>query len=328
MGFIGLGGMGRGHTHIFRDKIKSTVVHAGVDPSPESRKRFMEEHPGAKTYENYKDMLADNEVDAVLVASPTFYHRDAVIDIMKSGRHVLSEKPLGRTVKDCHAMIKVAEKTGKVLMVAHCRRFDTDWGTIRKVITEDKLGGPVLWRHLAGGVLPTPWFVDDKLSGGPMLDGAIHDHDFGNWVFGDPDYVIAHEIRLGKATGANTVTAIVQYKAGHQMVHCWSWDIRASHLLDLLGPKGSLLQGAGPFLNDKLDTKKNGYYHLLPHGGKPKLLKFKRTDMYVAEDKHFIDCINGKAECRSPATEAIKGVAVGEAIINAARGKGKLKVSW
>lgn len=328
IGIIGLGGMGRGHGHMFRSDVKGSKVVAGTDVAPKALKAFTEDHPEAKTYTDYKDMLADDNVDAVVICTPTFFHKQATIDALKSGRPVLIEKPLARTVADCRRMIDVADKAKKLLMVAQCRRFDPDWGTIRKVVESGQLGAPVLWRHIAAGYVAQKWFTDDKLGGGPLFDGAVHDHDFGNWIFGDPEEVLAREIRLGSDTAVNTASAIVQYKSGHQMVHCWSWDVASLHSLDLIGPKGSLAPGAGPLASDDLDTTKFGYYRFTPRKKNPRLVKFRKANMYVNEDQHFIDCLNGKKQCLSPASEAIKGVAVGEAICKAARGRGSAKVRW
>lgn len=328
VGLIGLGGMGRGHGHIFRDHIADARVTAGADPSPDARASFGSDHPEARAYESHDALLAESDVDIVVISTPTYYHREAAIAAMESGRDVLIEKPLARTVEDGHRMIEVSQRTGKLLMVAHCRRYDNDWGTIKRVFEQGTLGTPWLWRHVAAGYVPSPWFVDDKLSGGPLFDGAVHDHDFGNWIFGDPQDVLASEIRLGNDTAVNTASAIVRYKGGHQMVHSWSWDVAGLHALDILGPGGGLTRGTGAVSTDGLDMENYGYYCLTPRKQPAELLRFDKADMYVAEDRHFVECLSGGAECLSPATEAIKAVAVGEAILQAARGDGHAPINW
>ena len=63
-------------------------------------------------------------------------------------------------------------------------------------------------------------------------------------------------------------------------------------------------------------------------GKKKKLVSFKRTDMYVTQAKHFIDCINGKAKCITPASQSIKAVAIAEAILKASVKGTAAKVQW
>jgi predicted dehydrogenase len=244
---------------------------------------------------------------------------------------VLTEKPLARTVAHGRQMIDVSHKTRKLLMVAHCRRFDTDWGTMAKIISGGAIGRPVLWRHVNAFLISFggPWFMDAKLSGGPLMDGAIHNYDFANFMFGDPQSVIARSIKLTRKTAIDTGTAVVQYKSGDQLMVSWTWGVTSGGCHDLLGPKGSLNFGPGDFADGKLDTKDFGYYVTAdPPRQKKKLWKFKRTDMYVTQARHFLDCLNGKAKCRTPATEAIKGVAVAEAILKAAPHGRSVKVEW
>ena len=332
VGFIGLGGMGMGQAKAFA-QVKTCKVVAGADLAAPSRERFSTEFPGSKVFEDYKEMLKDSGVDAVVIATPTFYHKDVAIDVLRSGRPVLSEKPVARYVADARKMIAAADKAGKLLMVAHCRRYDTDWGTIAKAVGSGMLGGPVLWRHMVGsnlGLRFAPWFLDDKLGGGPLIDGAIHDHDFCNLMFGDPETVVGTAVKLHPGcTGVDTGNMITQYKSGHQSVNTWSWVTHGASAMDIIGPKGSLQFGPGDLATPDLDTTKFGYYRFAdPLNKKPKLLKFVKKDMYVTQAKHFIDCLDGKAKCLTPATEAIKGVAVAEAFFKSVKTGKSVKVAW
>lgn len=330
IGFVGLGGMGMGQVNAFAATGACRVV-AGADPFSGAQEGFKKKFPDAEVYSNYKQLLRNKKVDAIVCVTPTLYHRDVAIDAMKSGRDVLTEKPLARTVAHGRQMIEAASKTRKLLMVAHCRRFDTDWGTLAKIVQAGTIGRPILWRHAIASLFRFggPWFLDDKLGGGPLFDGAVHNYDFGNLMFGDPESVVARSIKLTTKTAMDTATAVVQYKSGDQIMVCWTWGIGSIGCHDLLGPKGSINFGPGDFASDKLNTSDFGYYVTADPGrAKKKLWKFKRTDMYVTQARHFLDCLKGKTRCIAPATEAIKGIAVAEAILKAARGNGIAKVKW
>jgi predicted dehydrogenase len=334
IGVIGLGGMGMGQAKAFAEA-PGCKVCAGADPSEKSRENFIKEFPNATAYTDYKQLINDKKVDAVVIVIPTLYHTGVAIEVMKSGRPVLTEKPLARTVADCHKMISASEKYKQLLMVAQCRRFDTDWGTFGKIYKAGELGEKVLWRHTNASKLsiynPSKWFLDEQVGGGPLLDGAVHNYDYANHIFGDPESVIATSIKLDNdCTAVDTGTAVVQYKSGSQLMVSWSWVVWSrANTMDVIGTKASLTFGAGELASDKLDTKNYGYYLVAnTDRTKTKLHKFKRTNMYVTQAKHFLDCIKGKTQCISPATEAIKGVAIAEAIFNAAKKNGVAKVKW
>jgi len=334
VGFIGVGGMGMGQARAF-SKVKGATVAACADLSDKCRENFLKEFPNAKAHTQYKDLIADASIDAVVIATPTLLHKDVAIDAMKAGKQVLTEKPLGRTVADCKKMIDASEKTKKLLMVAHCRRFDPDWGTWGKIVTSGTIGSPVLWRNCSAGKFslwsPAKWFLDDKLGGGPLIDGAIHNYDFGNMLFGDPESVISSSIKLDPAvTAVDTGTAVVRYKSGNQLLVSWSWSICGAGMHDIIGPKGSIMFGAGDLATPELDQKTYGYYRVADASNvKKKLVKFKRGDMYVNQAKHFIDCITGKTKtCLTPATDSIKAVAIAEAILTAGPKGKEMKVKW
>jgi len=329
IGFIGAGGMGGYHARVF-SKLRGSKVVAVADPSAEARERFAE-HAGAAThYDDHRRLLRDKRVDAVVVAVPTGYHAKLAIETMRSGRHVMVEKPMARTVAEARRMNDVAEKTGRVLMVAQCRRYDTEWGTFGRLVNAGRLGRPILWRHVAAGMGPGGWFVDHKLSGGPIMDGAVHDQDYANFLFGDPQQVTARAIKLTGADCVDTVTAIVEYPEGDQLMLSWSWGVApGGGTQDALGTKGSVNFYPTDTGASQADLKRYGYYRYANRKtGKSSLVRYTRKDMYQAQGRHFLDCIAGGAQCRTPGTEAIKAVAVAEAILAAVVKGGVKKVRW
>ena len=330
IGFIGVGGMGMYQVRTFQ-KVRGARIVAAADPSPVARQGFAQHMPGVTVYDDHRAMLKDGRVEAVVVAVPTYYHAPMAIDAMKAGRPVMVEKPMARTVSAARRMTEVSARTKQLLMVAHCRRYDADWGTFAKVVTGGRIGRPVLWRHVMCGGGPGGWFMDEKLGGGPIMDGAVHDQDFANYLFGDPQSVSASAIKLACHSAVDTVTTVIQYAKGDQLMLSWSWGTAHSGggVQDALGTRGSVLFGAGSIDGQKLDHKKFGYYRVTDaKSQKPKLVRFARKDMYVTQGRHFLDCIQGKAKCRTPGKEAIKAVAVAEAILKCCAKGGSRKVRW
>jgi predicted dehydrogenase len=144
---------------------------------------------------------------------------------------VLLEKPMARTVAQCHQLNEDAAKFNTLLMIAHCRRYDPYWTSWGAYVTEGKLGGPILWRDVRAGFSPGGWFMDDALGGGPLIDGAVHNYDFANWIFGEPESVLASGIQMNPAYSAiDTGSAIIRYRAGHQLLISWSWAVKGTTL--------------------------------------------------------------------------------------------------
>ena len=329
LGFIGLGGMGLHQAKAFA-QVKGCRVFAGADVSGPSRAGFLQAFPGAKVYDDHRRMLSDAGVDAVVVAVPTGHHRAVASDALRARVPVLLEKPMARTVAECRRLIDLSEQTGTLLMIAHCRRFDPHWGILAGLIAGGKLGMPVLWRDVAAGIGPGRWFMDDRLGGGPLIDGAVHNYDFANFMFGAPDRVVSSAIKLDPGvTAIDTGSAVVRYKSGHQLLMSWSWSARGLRMHDIVGPKGFLQFGTGGLTPPESEKGKYSYCCLTDASGKQKLLKAQREpSMYVRQGKHFIDCVSGRAKCLSPGTEAIKAIAVAEAVLKAGPAGKALEVRW
>ncbi|MFW6039242.1 MAG: Gfo/Idh/MocA family protein [bacterium] len=315
IGFIGVGNMGRNQVDAFR-QLDDCRITAAADSSPASLEKFSELCPDAATFADHKALLADGSIDAVVVAVPTALHASTVLDVLASGRSVLVEKPMARTVEQCQQMIDAADKADRLLMVGHCRRFDNDWGTLASAYRDGRLGDPVLWRHVMAGVGPGGWFRDEQLGGGPLMDGAIHNQDFANLLFGEPASVVGNAIKFDpNCTGIDTGSVIIRYHNGCQLLLSWSWAVRGQRLHDVLGPQGTFVFGPG----DMTPPEGCGGHTLIDSDGSEHLLTFERRSMFVAQARHFLDCLQGKTTCASPGTEAIKAVALAETVLAAAR---------
>jgi myo-inositol 2-dehydrogenase/D-chiro-inositol 1-dehydrogenase len=311
-------------------QVKSCRVVAGADLSEPSRARFLQTFPDAKVYGDHRRMLSDAGVDAVVVAVPTGHHRAVASDALKARVPVLLEKPMARTVAECHRLIELSEQTGTLLMIAHCRRFDPHWGILAGLVAGGRLGTPVLWRDVAAGIGPGRWFMDDRLGGGPLIDGAVHNYDFANFMFGAPDRVISSSIKLDPGvTAIDTGSAVVRYRSGHQLLMSWSWSAKGCQMHDIVGPKGFLQFGTGGLAPPEREKGKYLYACLTDASGKQRLMKApKEPSMYVRQGRHFLDCVNGHARCLSPGTEAIKAIAVAEAVLRAGPAGKALEVRW
>src|SRR5262245_24329215 len=93
-----------------------------------------------KLYHNYKDLLADKDIEAVVIALPLHLHAQVSIDAMKAGKHVLCEKLMAWNVRQCKDMIHAADETGKILAIGHQRHYSLLYAQATEVLKTGELG--------------------------------------------------------------------------------------------------------------------------------------------------------------------------------------------
>ena len=180
-GVIGLGFFGEKHAEVLSSMPE--VELAAVCTCPRGRlDEIATRFAVPKTFTDYRDMLAETNVDAVSIVTHVDAHRDIAIDCLKAGKHVLLEKPMAGTVADCDAILAAAAAARGIFMVGHICRFDPRVGVAKESIDEGSIG-KVLYMYarrnlpanIGGEVL-------EKIS--PLLGDGIHDTDVMLWLSG------------------------------------------------------------------------------------------------------------------------------------------------
>lgn len=141
---------------------------------------------GVKKFHRLEDALRDPEIDAVDLCLPTHLHAPAAIAALRSGKHVLVEKPMAATAEECDRMIAAAERAGKILMCAQVLRFFPMYSVLKP--------GPALsarFRRRCAAPGWGEWLKDKSKSGGGVFDLLIHDVDMMLHLFGEPRVVSA-----------------------------------------------------------------------------------------------------------------------------------------
>ena len=147
---------------------------------------------GAKRgYENWRDLLADDEIDAVYVATPVFLHAEQTIAAAEAGKHVLCEKPMAMNAAECEQMIAACEANNVKFGVAYYRRFYPVLARVRKILASGEIGSPVFAQMNAFEYLEMSpdserhWFLEKaKSGGGPMMDFGCHRLEVLTHLFG------------------------------------------------------------------------------------------------------------------------------------------------
>ena len=167
-----------------------TELVAVVNHKPESMAEFAADFGIPRQYATVEAMLADGDVDALVVSTPNYLHAPQTIAALEAGVHVMVEKPMSMNAAEAEQMCAAAEKSGATLMVAHCWRFDPDvlWlkeqsGKLGQIIRTKGYGVHKHWG-------PSGWFTQRKFAGGgAMADMGIHALDTVRFLLGDPQPV-------------------------------------------------------------------------------------------------------------------------------------------
>ena len=100
-------------------------------------------YPNIKTFRSLEEMLADQNIELVVVNTPSVTHYDFTKQVINSGKNVVVEKPFTATVKQAEELIQLAKEKNVTLSVYHNRRYDSDYKTVKKVLDEGWLGNMV-----------------------------------------------------------------------------------------------------------------------------------------------------------------------------------------
>ncbi len=145
---------------------------------------------GAEVASDFEQCLAD-DIDAVIVVTPTDVHAEYCIKAAQAGKHVFCEKPMTRTLDETDQVVETVEAAGVKMMVGHVLRFFPEYETARQMIQDEQLGDVGMIRMARISVAPTGWFGDLQRSGGVILDMIIHDFDWLLWTLGPPERIYA-----------------------------------------------------------------------------------------------------------------------------------------
>ena len=200
---IGAGRAGMIHGLNFTQGIQNAVLVAIAEPNDEIAGQACRKLELDCRYRDYRQALEDDAVDAVVVVTPTAYHKDIVVAAADAGKHILCEKPMAMTEAECDVMIAAAAKNNVVLQIGFMRRFDRSFVYAKEQVKQRAIGDVVLVKSLTRGPsIPQRWQYDIAKSNGPLAEVNSHDIDTLRW-FAESEfnqvYAIAGNYRCPEA---------------------------------------------------------------------------------------------------------------------------------
>lgn len=178
IGIIGAGRIGKVHLESISYHVKNATVTAMADPfMNEETEKLIRSYGVSKVTKDYKDILNDKDIDAVLVCSSTDTHAAISIEAINTGKHVFCEKPVDHSIEKIQAVADALKEHPNIkFQVGFNRRFDHNFAAIRKAYDDGKIGeAHILKITSRDPEPPNPAYI--KVSGGIFLDMTIHDFD-------------------------------------------------------------------------------------------------------------------------------------------------------
>jgi predicted dehydrogenase len=297
-----------------------TVCDMDVARAEKTQKRLC---PWAKLTANVEEVAADPEVDAVVIATPIRTHRELVGRFLEADKHVLVEKPLARTVEECRALIDLAERHRRTLMVGHVFKYNAAVRRIKQYLEEGTLG-KLLYIYSQRVNLGR---IQHDVNA--LWSFAPHDLSIMNyWLGKDPVRVSARGFSYLNTGIEDVVFVTIEYPDGEGLhLHLGWLDPRKVRLMTLVGTKKMLVYDdvsldAKIQLYDKGITNLHGFLEA-PESYAQFQFQIRQGDLTIPtfpfdeplqnEIRHFIECVKSGRRPLSDGWDGLKVVRVLEA---------------
>ena len=310
LAIVGFGRIGRIHADniLANDNMTLKMV---VDPFLGLEEALVKREVGQS--KNIDDLLAHQNIDGVIICSPSNYHVDQIKQISKKTKNIFCEKPLGLSINEIAEVQSLVNNNELNLHVGFNRRFDPDFSSLKSMISNGEIGDIHTIKIISRDPAPPPISYIKK-SGGIFLDMTIHDFDMANYLSGSEikevyakgDCFINPDIK--KADDIDTAIINMRLKSGVLvMIHnsrkaVYGYDQR----IEVLGSKGNLRVGNNLLNGIQMGTK-NGFT-----SANPKNFFIDRYEMsYKKEMSDFVRSIKGETVDHANVNDALHALKAG-----------------
>lgn len=310
---IGFGGLGKVHFRAYPEVKEKSCTEVQLVALCDIRESVFTEQTATnlgdsnvdldlsnfKLYNDVDDLLANEKLDFVVTALPTYLHQQVAVKVMKKGIHVFSEKPMAINYEQAEDMVNTSKEMGVKLMIGQCCRYGSRYQKLKEIADSGEYGK--LIRADFYRLSPTPiwswenWFLDGEKSGGAALDLHVHDVDIINYVWGKPKSVTSFATNY-KTTHDSIVT---RYEYDDMLITCTGeWGC----------PSNSYPFNSGFFAKFEKATveAKSGKFMIYTEEGEKIEVALESVNDYALEVIDFVDCIaNNKTSAINPAESTL-----------------------
>ncbi|MBQ9797190.1 MAG: Gfo/Idh/MocA family oxidoreductase [Clostridia bacterium] len=220
---VGVVGLGFGGNHLQAAIDFGAEIAAICDVNPERLNAYREKHnlPESACFTDYRDVLALDSIDAVIIATPDQLHREIAVAFLEAGKHVMCEKPLALTREDMRAIVAAAKASDKKFMVGQICRFTPAFIKAKELVEAGTIGELYYveseYAHDYEKMLRSVakhWRTDPLRHG--VVGGGCHAVDLLRWIAGDPTEVTAYGVHklLPMVPYDDTTISILKFPNG------------------------------------------------------------------------------------------------------------------
>jgi myo-inositol 2-dehydrogenase/D-chiro-inositol 1-dehydrogenase len=260
IGVVGTGMMGQFHVQRLASSVLDAQVVAVSDVNLDGAKQ-VGERVGARVYADGHELIGDDQVQAVVIASPGFTHEEFTLACLAADKPVLCEKPLAPTVDACLRVLEAeAAKPRRLVQVGFMRRYDDDFRALKAAVDAGRVGRPLLLHCRHRNATVPPGFSTDMM----ITDSVVHDIDVTRWLLGQE--VVAATVYKARPSSLapegleDPQMVLLETAEGvlvdvESFVTCqYGYDIR----YELVGESGTVLLGEQPGVQVRAEGRHEG----------------------------------------------------------------------
>ena len=250
IGIIGAGRIGKVHAETLAFRIPEAKIVAIADINREAAQALAAHCNIPKVTVSSDDIIADPQIEAVLICSATNTHAELIVQAAKAGKHIFCEKPIAYTLKQIDHALAAVKTAGVQLQIGFNRRFDANFARVRLAVAKGEIGTPNLMHIISRDPAPPPVSYV-KVSGGIFMDMTIHDFDMARFLIGDEveEVYTAGGVmvdpEIGKAGDLDTALIVMRFRNGvigtidNSRKAVYGYDQR----VEILGSEGKIETG-------------------------------------------------------------------------------------
>lgn len=219
IGVIGAGRIGKLHAANIANRIPEAELAAISDVNLEAAKELAAKFGVKKVYADYKQILADKDIDAVFICASTDMHSPISMEAAKAGKHIFCEKPIDHDLDKIEKVLEEVKKAGVKYQVGFNRRFDRNFKRVRDVVQQGGIGEVQIVKVTSRDPQAPP-ISYVKVSGGIFMDMTIHDFDMVRYLSGSEVEEVSVfgaslvDPEIAKAGDVDTCIIMLRFKNG------------------------------------------------------------------------------------------------------------------